>query len=121
MRRVDIAERISLLERVMRIVVRLVGREGRHHQCGLGFATVLHQQASTFGVDADRLVVVEPAALECREVQEVVEVVGQLREVAFREITHHRVHSGLLTSLLRTWLTEAGDAPQVVVLGELLR
>ena len=116
MRRVHLTERIGLEVHVQRIVVRPVDRMRRHHERGLGGAAVRQQQAGALGVDGDGVVEVEPGALERREVHDVGEVVGDIGEVAARDVAHARRHAERVDLSPGLGVAEPGDPPHLVLL-----
>ena len=120
MQRVGVAKGIGLDEHVLGIVPGLVHRVGRHDEGCLGRFAVLEQQPGALGVDTHRLVVVTSWSHVGGEVEHVVEVGGQIAEVARAEIAHARRDAEGVDLLLRARFAESGDSPDVVGSGEVL-
>ncbi len=82
-------------------------------QESLGAAAVGHQEANRLGVGPE--VLVPPAALGHRQVDDVVEVGRNPGEVAVGQVDGFAPHAGLLEAVPRRAVGEAGDAPYLVV------
>src|SRR6478735_4872622 len=82
-------------------------------QESLGAAAVGHEESDRLGVGPE--VLIPPAALGHRQVDDVVEVGRNPGVVAVGQVDGFAPHAGLLEALTRSAVGEAGDAPYLVI------
>jgi hypothetical protein len=98
----------------------VVHRGRRNHEHRLAVREAVHQQRGAFGVDPHRVVVVGLERLEDREVQHVIEALGEIGPVGVAEVDDARGASRGFDLVACVGIAEACDAPHLVVARELL-